>query len=475
MPAGSIYVYRNYDFDDPDQPYRRMMATDPLGLADLHVQSSVKSSAWLEAHGVSKDHQLFTSVNEPHIWSDETPHNVAVYGARFLNGLHAHGLHGGWPELSVGWPGNGRNASLGNPGSKDPPHWAWAQPAIEAMNDGDYLTVHEYWADGGAREMWGWWGGRVLQCPYHVRILVTETGIDMGVKYPQLDVYKGWLALPGTTDEKARRYTDELWDYMGLMAEDSRVRGVFPFTYDGAGDKWAWFEQRNEQLQAAHRRKWALEGIPHPRPYNPGDDPDPPPTWPPDPDPLPEPEFAVEYVVGGPYIVGSYPQKGAMLVLRDPWGNTTHCTAGDKPEYGPGGFLFTAIPGYASTIVAGGQDYRVEVKPGNTSKVTFGTIPDPIEPPPDPDPDPEPGEYHIEYAPGLPLVVGNYTRAGADMLLRDPWGNEQRVRSGSKPEYGSGGFEFIGIVGGQVYTLIVDDVVWPVETMAGMIATIKWS
>lgn len=43
---------------------------------------------------------------------------------------------------------------------------------------------------------------------------------------------------------------------------------------------------------------------------------------------------------------------------------------------------------------------------------------------------------------GLPLLVGNIVdQPGVEITITDPWGNASRVLSGSKPEYGPGGFE----------------------------------
>jgi hypothetical protein len=42
---------------------------------------------------------------------------------------------------------------------------------------------------------------------------------------------------------------------------------------------------------------------------------------------------------------------------------------------------------------------------------------------------------------GLPLLVGSLPEAGVVVNITDPLGNTSRVVSGSKPEFGAGGFE----------------------------------
>jgi hypothetical protein len=47
----------------------------------------------------------------------------------------------------------------------------------------------------------------------------------------------------------------------------------------------------------------------------------------------------------------------------------------------------------------------------------------------------------IERKAGLPLITGSMPRAGIEVTLVDPYGNATQTLSGSKPEYGVGGFE----------------------------------
>lgn len=256
IPAGATILYRDFNVEANHRP---LLATDPVAFAAIHVAASVEASAYMAQHGIPVERQLFESLNEPQVWATEPVGILAVYLVHFLRGLHARGLRGVVANLGVGWPNN--------KGPDTPPDWAWFAPVAAEMREGDYLGAHEYWSDGGCREMWGWWGGRVLTCPFQVPILITEAGVDDGVKRPGstdgwMNVYQGY-----TLDQAAARYTDELWDYMGLMAQDPRVQGITPYTYDYATDgqghsKWAFMDQRPVALHDAHRRKWAAEGIP---------------------------------------------------------------------------------------------------------------------------------------------------------------------------------------------------------------------
>jgi hypothetical protein len=78
------------------------------------------------------------------------------------------------------------------------------------------------------------------------------------------------------------------------------------------------------------------------------------------------------------------------------------------------------------------------------------------EPEPEPKPEPEPGpkpqpepqpsagwEMAVAYQAGPQIIAGTLPRPGIDVTATDPWGNASTVTSGSKPEHGVGGFEFL--------------------------------
>ena len=47
----------------------------------------------------------------------------------------------------------------------------------------------------------------------------------------------------------------------------------------------------------------------------------------------------------------------------------------------------------------------------------------------------------VQRQPGLRLLIGRLPKSGINVTVRNPWGNSVTLTSGSKPEYGPGGFE----------------------------------
>jgi murein DD-endopeptidase MepM/ murein hydrolase activator NlpD len=100
------------------------------------------------------------------------------------------------------------------------------------------LVLHEYWADTGPKENWGWWGGRSLKCPWQVPIIIGETGIDMYVKDGSVaHNQRGWR---GRKDAQA--YANELAEYTALMSADKRFLGSCVFASDFASHEWFSFD-----------------------------------------------------------------------------------------------------------------------------------------------------------------------------------------------------------------------------------------
>jgi hypothetical protein len=68
------------------------------------------------------------------------------------------------------------------------------------------------------------------------------------------------------------------------------------------------------------------------------------------------------------------------------------------------------------------------------------------EPEPEAPPQPQPQlgwEMSVSYQAGPRIIAGILPRPGIDVTVADPWGNASTVISGSKPEHGAGGFEFL--------------------------------
>jgi hypothetical protein len=90
---------------------------------------------------------LVVGINEPPVW--EALQATVAYTVAFLDQCKAVGLKAGALNLSVGWPANN--------GPDTAPDWAPYVPVLAAIErGGHYLVLHEYWADQGPTEMWGW-------------------------------------------------------------------------------------------------------------------------------------------------------------------------------------------------------------------------------------------------------------------------------------------------------------------------------
>lgn len=226
----------------------------PEQAASVYVRNAVEVAEYCESRGIPRTRLLFEGPNEYPVWSHGYDGLARLEAAR-LRGLHANGLFGVVSNLGVGWPGN--------TGKDMPPVWAWALPFINEMRNGDYLGTHEYWSLAGITQNWRWWAGRILQCPYNVPVIVTEGGIDVGVE-GVATAKKGWLDLPGTTDEKAARYLNELWQYCEAVHADGRVKAMTVYTYDGNRSDWGQFDIRIEQFIVAFLQRVRATGLPKP-------------------------------------------------------------------------------------------------------------------------------------------------------------------------------------------------------------------
>jgi soluble lytic murein transglycosylase-like protein len=249
---------------------RIMPLTDPnprgfASVADAVAKGQADADGcWASAQdaagrGFPVDHVVWECRNEGLLGGSEPPALTAAYQAAFLGRLHEHGLRGACGCFGVGWPG-----TLGGV-SDAGVDWTSLQPILDAMNvpalpsgapdlsaqAGDVLCLHSYWYLDGPNATWASngdmrWpqeGGRYLQCPWQVPILITECGVNqaVGTTLPN----GGWQTLPGaSTDIQAATYLGQLaWFDQQLMA-DPRVRAAFVFTYDWASRNWESFDLR---------------------------------------------------------------------------------------------------------------------------------------------------------------------------------------------------------------------------------------
>lgn len=254
MPASASLVIRNHPLSEGygQRGWGTLREATKAGYEDANACR--RMADYLNGLGIADERLLFEGRNEPEVWTDgESPKKVDAYYKAFVARLHEHGLHGVILNLGVGWPGNGGVTDA-------PPDWAPFANCIGAMQPGDYVGAHEYWAFSGPQENWGWWAGRSLTMPYRVPILITECGIDGGVVGR---AYAGWQDLPEpSTVAKANRYVRELVWYAGTLAADARVQGVLPFTYGTGSEHWLRFDLRGGEFWNVLQGYYDLYGFP---------------------------------------------------------------------------------------------------------------------------------------------------------------------------------------------------------------------
>lgn len=204
------------------------MLKDPKDTGQRHAQEWDKHQVTL---GFDRAKTLILGINEPRVWEPGVPEALRLYTIALCDEATKFGLRVGAMQLSVGWPNND--------GPDTPPNWEpWhgVDNAIRANNG--VLVAHEYWADSGPGELWGWWGGRILKCPWQVPIVVGETGVDMFVKDGTVERHKrGWR---GRLEPE--RYARELAEYVGRMSADERYIGCAVFASDFASQDWFSFD-----------------------------------------------------------------------------------------------------------------------------------------------------------------------------------------------------------------------------------------
>ena len=175
-------------------------------------------------------------------------------------------------------------------------------------------------------------------------------------------------------------------------------------------------------------------------------------------------------------LIGRLPRAGIDVTIRNAWGHSVTVTSGSKPEYGPGAF---EIPIWTEGLYAIrflDQTFKIEIG-DETVTATFnetGSAPPDtrlvsdwqslaparellrqlqqtvefsawfsLEQRDTPNAAPQTSgwEIQIDRQPGLRLIIGRLPQPSIPVVISDPWGNETLLLSGSKPEYGIGGFE----------------------------------
>jgi len=181
--------------------------------------------------GFDRANTLILGINEPTVWEPNVPEALRLYTIALCREATTMGLRVGAMQLGVGWPGNN--------GEGTPPDWAPFHGVEEAiLANGGALVCHEYWADQGPNELWGWWAGRTLKCPWQVPIIIGECGVDMFVKNTSVgQQHRGWIGhMP------PERYAAELREYTARMSADPRFVGNCVFASDFQSHEWYSFD-----------------------------------------------------------------------------------------------------------------------------------------------------------------------------------------------------------------------------------------
>jgi hypothetical protein len=299
LPA-TTFVYRNWpqseEFDD--------MFNAPVATGKRHADEWATrvhngrdgSSAWRNLPGFKLSNCVFLGVNEPTLQGPRFEANkaqVAAYYVSFLDTLRAHGLLGGALSLGVGWPNNaGTNTRV---------RWEPFETVRQAIvRGGHYLILHEYWDLQGPQQNLGWWFGRYKQCPWDVKIILGEVGVDRGVQGPTWEGTRGYSG-----HMSAERYIQELGWADRYMRADRRIHSANVFIYDYNNNQWHSFsirEIREPFLQYVISQRNTADPAPTPFPLYP------------------------------PNVIDPLPPTGGTQVI-DLWSNHYSSRAGQAPKY----------------------------------------------------------------------------------------------------------------------------------------------
>jgi len=214
--------------DHPMSEQHDDMLRDPVGTGNRHA------TEW-KAHSLRLNFDpaktFVLGINEPKVWEAGVPDALRKYTVAFLDKCHSLGLRAGALQFSVGWPAN--------TGEGTRPNWAPYLGVGDAIKRGNHVLVcHEYWADQGPDENWGWWGGRWMHCPWDVPVIIAETGIDMYVKYGG-----GWQGSRGWVNNvDAPAFARQLTAYNRRCQSDKRFFAATTFATDFADPYWATFD-----------------------------------------------------------------------------------------------------------------------------------------------------------------------------------------------------------------------------------------
>lgn len=236
LVPSAIVAPRMWTIDDNNGQAVRDLMADPVGTGKRHAQQFralwdewTRQAAERGLRLPSVSNILFSSANEPN--QGGTPDKIAAYSIAFMDACTELGLRACAPCLGVGWPDN--------TGTDTPVDWSPYAGLDKAIKrNGGFLEVHEYFYDDGPQNMWRWWAGRHLQCPFDVPILLGEIGIDNFVdaaRWHNEGGNRGWQGnvSPDTYAEQIE------WH---ISHSDTRVYCALIFVTDFRNREWSSFD-----------------------------------------------------------------------------------------------------------------------------------------------------------------------------------------------------------------------------------------
>jgi len=299
-------------------------------------------------------------------------------------------------------------------------------------------------------------------------VIITECGMTQGVwEGPSKDLgpWARELTVPAnipggvvSTPIPAEDYWQSLRWYNSELMKDDYVMGACLFATGATGrPEWETFEHLGHITgRIFHFQKVIdVEEHPGPSPVPPPPTPVPPPTHAPSPRPVVAPEqpspqptwtYTLETGPGLGLLVGDIGLANEPITITMPDGSQHRIISGSKPEFGVGGFeIYAQRPGNYN-IEFLDQRFGFALK-GKFTKIIFHKTaqstptPPPISVAP-PEPITEPAwRYTLETGQGLGLLVGDIGLPNQPITITKPDGRRERVMSGSKLEFGPGGFE----------------------------------
>jgi hypothetical protein len=171
-------------------------------------------------------------MNEPPVWVIEQRVAFVKHEVAFLDTL-----------TDLGWQGLAMRLGVGHPADLDENKrviWDPYEPIYHAIKRGGHrLELHEYNYWTGPQDGWGWYVGRHHKCPWDVRIVIGEAGVDNYVDAARWETEKhrarGWVG--NITPQQYVAQFDYYFDHA-----DDRVEVILPYLSDYQAKEWWSFD-----------------------------------------------------------------------------------------------------------------------------------------------------------------------------------------------------------------------------------------